>query len=197
MTTTTTQHVFTTEAYLAADKKGKAALRAAIAPAIVALIQSGDLAGAQALCDVQASFKSAKPAAAPVNWLDALSDRAATLRAALAAIEARTVTLPEDAVVGEGPFSAGTADEAEVARLVTFTARKSTRGHVLPWIESVLGDAPMTIAQMRAAWVPTAEYPTDGPSTGAIGAALKRVAEGAEADFEVVVHEGATGASRI
>lgn len=190
-----------TAAYQAADVSGKAALRAARTEAVTAAVLAADIELAQHLIGLESAMKSAsKVTKVEVDYAQAIADRIATLEASLTYLREVEVNLPEGATTPTAEAVAaevGIIDEKAVLAQRTFTGRKSKRGDVVAWIDSVLGDDPMTIAAMRRAWVATEDYPTAAPSAGAIGAALARVEDGAEASFEVVDIDGTKGAQRV
>ena len=68
----------------------------------------------------------------------------------------------------------GTVDAKLAAKFATVSGRKGARGSVAAYVESVLGDEPMTVAELRAAWTPCDDYPKAAPSAGAIAAMLDR-----------------------
>ena len=200
-TTTTTTH--TTEAYLSADQKGKASLRADIVRAISVAVTSGDMDEAQRLVAVQATYTTPKAGPAQIDWEARRADLAATLQAALVDVLAGRINLPEgvehtfEAADHEALVQAGTVDASAVTRFATISGRKAKRGAVIDWIESVVDDQPAKISDLRRRWVATSDYPQAPPSAGAIGAAFDRVADGVDADFEVVTVDGKRGAVAI
>lgn len=200
---TVTQFVFSADttleevslAYAAATVSEKAAMRADHKAAVfaAAMAKDGDLA--QHLVGLESGMVATKVGPAQVDWSQRVSDRVATLRAAADRLESGLGTMPEGVTFPEGDLPEGVVDSKEATLLATVSGRKSGRGSVAGWIESVLGDEPATIADLRAAWVPTDDYPQSAPSAGAIGACLDRDG-GAEFGFEVTDIDGKKGAVR-
>lgn len=188
-----------TTAYRAADVAGKAAYRSAIADAIKSAIMAGDIDAAQKMVAVQNAMTTAPKSTATVDYLSKVRDLRATLVRAVELIDAGDFILPEgvsvDRSVDDTDLSGGTVDAKMADRMVTITGRKAGRGSVIDYIDSVLGDDPMTIADMRKAWSASDDYPKAPPSAGAIGAALDRVAEGADAPFTVTTIDGVKAAT--
>lgn len=181
MNTTTTTFADTADAivtdYQAADTTTKSRMRADMVSAIQSAVMAGDMDRAAVLVEAQSGMKSAPKERATVDYAARLADLHATLSHALLLVESGDVTYPE----GVDPvdpatvdFDGGTIDPELARKLATVTGRKSGRGSVSDYIESVLGDEPMTIAELRAAWVASTDYPKAPPSAGAIGACLDR-----------------------
>ena len=171
---TSTSSTFTTEAYVAADVKGKATMRADIKKAISSAVDSLNFDLAKALVDVDKTFFTPM-ATVEVDWAGRIVDLYATLRDAAEGLKEGFVTLPEGVVapdLSEVDWEAGTVDFQLAKKLATVAGRKAGRGAVVAWIESVIGDEPATISQLRSRWVATSDYPKAAPSAGAIGAAF-------------------------
>jgi len=190
--------------YRAADRAGKAAIRAAVDSGILSALTSTpmdtDLAAHLGAVKVALKESGAAAEKSAPDYRTAIADLRATLLAAVARIDDGLITMPEGVEVpdlSDMDWDAGTVDEKAAVRFATVTGRKSGRGSVGDYVDSVLGDEPMTIAELRAAWSASDDYPKAPPSAGAIGAYLDRVADGrTEADIEVVTVRGVKGAAR-
>lgn len=205
MTLTTSTFAFTStttlaevaSAYAAADVSTKAAMRADHKAAVFAAAMAVDGDLASHLVSLDAGMVATKAAPAPVDYASRVADRIATLESAIQRLRDGFPVLPEGVTVDltDADLTGGTVDAREVERLVVITGRKAGRGSVADWLDSVLGDEPMSIADLRSAWVATEDYPKSAPSAGAIGACLDR--DGA-AEFGIEVCEvgGRKGAIR-
>jgi hypothetical protein len=219
MTNTTTPTWLTTDAdvalaaYRAADIGGKNRMRTAFRDAIGAAVvraASGDvaaLADAAAYVAIVESFGPADRPAVVVDYAARIADRRASLVAALAAIDAGTVIMPDgvDAptVPADGWPTDGTVDAAFVRSATTIGGRKNGRGDVPAYVARVMAacDAPTdgwTATRLHAAWTADIggdDYPASGPSVGAIGAAFVRVIDGADGtdDYGWTVETNAAG----
>jgi hypothetical protein len=201
----TTDAATIADAYAAADAPGKARMRAAAEKAMTDAIGRAATDPAGAMADAMAA-KAARDAmvtekaASVIDYAAMVADHRATLVRAIAMIDNGDFTMPEgvDASAAEGWIDrVGVANEKAAAAMTVVRGRKAGRGAVIDYIDSVLGDAPMTISDIRKAHVPTADYPTNPPSAGAIGAAFDRIDDGrADADFVVVSIDGKRGAAR-
>lgn len=205
--TTPTPDATMVAAYAAASVGEKNRMRSAIGDAIGAAVVAasmGDtdaLARAATLVATRDAFGPATPDRPAVDYGMALANRRATLVAALAAIRAGDYVLPDGATVnGDIPWLSGTPDAAMVRDYATVTGRKNGRGAVVPFIVAALatGSGPMTASDIHNAWSAvgaTDDYPTAGPSVGAIGAAFMRVLNGADGadDYGFDVTTNATG----
>lgn len=200
MTSTTyTSTTYTQAAYQAADQATKAHMRATVAADMVAAIGAGDLATAQQLVAIQAELKAARPEKTGPDYAAAIRDLRASLLAAVSAIELGEAILPEGV-----DFDQSTVDFDEsahvdvklVTRLITVAGRKAGRGSVDDYVFEALTrlDGPATITQLSAAWVASEDYPKSAPSTGAIGAAIKRGSDERWAACEV---DGKAGAELV
>lgn len=190
--------------YATLDSSGKGKFRATVTATMTAALTrmtdgapDPDIATATTLASINLSTPKASPS---VDYVARVADLRATLVAAVDAIDAGDFTLPEgvsmpDAITGDFR-TGGTVDASAVARMVTVTGRKSGRGNVADFVASVVTDTPRTIAELRAAWSPSADYPTSAPSAGAIGAMFDRV-DGGTDDFAVVDINGVRGAVAI
>lgn len=199
-----------TEFYASLDRKGKSAARTAMGEqftAHVTAVASGeaDAATITEWLQRKESLVTKSPTAEPVNYAQLVADHVATLRAAVEAFESGDLTpiLPEsvdtDAAEGWADLEGVAGDVSAFAKV---SGRKGKRGSVGDYIESVLGDEPMTVAQLRAAWSPSEDYPKSAPSAGAVSAWLTRDSEkGAEARAELGIErvdlDGTLGAERV
>lgn len=184
MTTSTINHDALVAAYVAADAKTKARMRADADAAMKSAMRNTDFETATAWLAVTESFKAAVAAnrETVTDYTATVSDLAATLE--LAAATLRTI----GATVGDVTYRAtmpGTPDADAAAKLAVVRTRKSGRhGAVVDWINAHATDVPQKVAALRATHVPSADYPDGPPSAGAIGAAMDRVAaKGLDVDF--------------
>jgi hypothetical protein len=171
-TTTTTDDI--TTAYRAADRTEKARMRADVTDAITTAVGAGDIAAAQHAVALRDAMTVDRKSTVEVDYAGRIADHAATLRAALDAIESGAYVLPDGVTVDVSTVDFGAGVASDVSRYVSVSGRKSGRGSVSDYIASVVTSDPMTIAAMRAAFVASDDYPTTPPSAGAIGAALVR-----------------------
>jgi len=184
-----------TRAYADADAAEKARIRAYADAAIRDAIRDANLSDAMEWTAARDAMRTEK---APVvrDYGRDIADMRATLVAAVAAIDAGAFVMPDGAtapVVDDIDFSAGTVDAATVTRLTTVSGRKAGRGDVASYVATVC-DAPMTIAQLRAAHVDGIDgYPVDPPSAGALGAYANRIDGDDDAPFIVVSIDGKRG----
>lgn len=183
--------------YVAADTGEKARMRVAIGHDIDAAVRATDFGAATVLVGFRDVMVAPKSTVSGPDYVAAIADRRADLVAAIAAIDAGNFTLPEGVSLPDGDhdFTGGTTDPKSVARFATIGGRKSGRGDVAGYVDSVLGDDPMTIKDMRAAWVASEDYPKAPPSHGAIAAMLDRDG-GAEVGITVCDIDGVKGAQR-
>lgn len=159
--------------YMAADTKGKAAIRKAADDAVTAAIKAGGidgLAAAQSAMAVRESYTTARATSTPVeiDWTALVADRIATLNAAVERLVSGNFDGAPDGFVFDGSKS-GTVDESALAGLTK--VRRSARRDLGSMIESVVTGDFQTVAQIRAAIVAA----TDGdyvPSDGAVAARL-------------------------
>jgi hypothetical protein len=211
MTETTTTPVvtitgvsFTTPDAIVAHYSGltpseKAAFRAATATALTDAVRTR----AYDVADIVANVTLVTPkTTVEVDYVGTIATRRASLVAAIALIDAGHVVMPSGVTaptfdVTSDVFTMATPAMADVDAFRTMSGRKSGRGNVIAYVESVVTDVPMTVAELRAAWTPSTDYPTAPPSAGAIGAAFTRVTDGADADFSVVTVRGVAGAVAI
>lgn len=182
----------TIAAYEAADRGGKARIRATLNRDLLDAMKSGDSTTAFAIVEVvkQLDAHAAKPSTPEVDYVARIADLRASLMAAVHAIDDGQVIMPSGVSCPEyvpSEIAGGTPDEALVKRLVTVTGRKAGRGNVADWVASVVTDEPATIATLRARWTATDDYPKAAPSAGAIAAMLDR---GGDDRFEEVELNG-------
>lgn len=186
-----------TTAYRAADVSGKAAMKAAVKAAMKAAAIAGDGDLALHLIGIESAMTAAPKERAVVDYAQVVADHIATLEFALAAARSGDLTMPEGVAVPDAEAVAqrtGTPDMKRAATMLTVSGRKAGRGSVAGYVESVLGDDPMKIADLRAAWSPSADYPKAPPSAGAIGAMFDRIENGSdELAIEVVTVNGSRG----
>lgn len=166
--------------YAAATVGEKNRMRTAIGDAIDAAVRSGDFASATALVAIRDTFGPAAKSTPAVDYVGLFADMRATYAAAIARIDAGDVVVPDGVTVPDmSDLSSGVADDARVTALVTVTGRKSGKGRVVPFIVAALAtsDGPMSASDIHNAWTAVGasdDYPTEGPSVGAIGAAFAR-----------------------
>jgi hypothetical protein len=182
--------------YQAADVATKRAIKKLHEAAQHAAIMAGDIEAAQHLVAVGQSLVAAKPTKDGPDYGEHLRTLVASLEAALDRVKSGGAIMPEgvDFDFDDFDFDGGEADMKLVRTFATISGRKSGRGNVVDWIDSVVTDEPLTIAQLRSRWVSTSDYPKAPPSQGAIGAAFDRVESGAEASFEVTEVNGTRAA---
>lgn len=184
-------------AYAAADQSGKAHLRSDRVAAMTAAVKSGNIELAMHLADLEPALSVPKSSTPAVDYVTVVANLRATLVQALAAIDNRDgIVLPEGVTVDwPEELPTGTADMTAARKLVTLSGRKSGRGNVAAYVDSVLGDDPMTVAQLRGAWVASEDYPNEPPTSGAIAAMLDRDG-GTDLGFAVTTIGGVKGAKR-
>lgn len=184
--------------YRDADVTTKAAMRRDITDAITSAVIAGDVSAAQHAVAMRDAMSAAPKSSVTVDYAARIADHAATLSAALAAVMAGDYTLPDGVSVDVSTvdFDGGVA--GDVSRYVSVSGRKSGRGNVSRFISDALSrcDGPATIAQLRAAWTATDDYPTAPPSSGAIGACLNRDRDDDD-DFDAVTVDGHAGATLV
>lgn len=196
------------EAYSAADQKGKARMRAdfeKFRDSVIREVSEGRTEPT-ALGHVLAmgeALRSQKPVAEPTDYAQLFAQQVADMRATLAAIESgeATLTFPEG-VTPEAITGWRDRDVTGVAHSVAVAGRKAMRGSVGDYVDSVLGESPMTVAQLRAAWSPSSDYPKQAPTAGAISAWLTRdnersVEARAEVGIEATEVGGVLAAERV
>jgi hypothetical protein len=155
--------------YVAADTKGKAAIRKAADKVLRDAIRSGDMATATAAQSALDTYRTpTTKAPAEVNWQQLVADRIATLNAAIVALaEGNFEGAPEG--FKSDATTTGTVDESALPTLTK--VRKSARRDLGSLIEQVVVGPFQTVAQIRARIVAA----TDGeyvPSDGAIAMRL-------------------------
>ena len=193
-TTTTVAPVLATVAeYLAADAKGKAAIRKAAEEAMRAAIVAQDTEAAMAAMQARDGYVSARAAKAPVevNWDELVAGRIATLEAAIYRLRTGAFDGAPEGYRFEGDATKAPVDEAAMATL-TKVRRASRRDLGAAIADVVTGDF-MTVAAIRRAITEA----TEGdyvPSDGAIAARL--FAEGGCTVPGVVAVEATTEAPR-
>jgi len=164
--------------YAAADVSEKASIRSAHRDALKAAVDAGDLPLAQHIMGLESALKSApRSTATEIDWVARTRDLRATLVAAIDMIDNGDVTFPESVTFtlpADADLTGGEADMDHARKLAAVSGRKGKRGSVVGYIDSVLGNEPMTVAQLRAAWEPSTDYPKSAPSAGALSAALNR-----------------------
>lgn len=161
-------------AYAAATPGEKARMRTAVTDAAMAAVMAGDMETAAHYGAIRSALKSATPATPARDYVGELSDMAATLEAAAHAI--RTTGVEVDGVTYRGTRPGVVGDTSALTTPRPSRAKRSANGTVAAFIAAHVTDTPRTIAQLLAA-APVDAY---RPSTGAIGACLVRVADGAE-----------------
>lgn len=167
-TTTTTTTLATVAEYVAADAKGKAAIRKAATEALHKAVDALDMVAATAAKAALESYKApTTKAPAEVDWQGLVADRIATLQAAVYQLSVGGFDGAPDGFEFDG--RTGTVDGSALAGLTK--VRKSARRDLGAMIEEVVDGDFVTVAGIRARIVAA----TEGdyvPSDGAIAARL-------------------------
>ena len=171
-------------AYRAADTSGKAYMRNYADAALHAAIGAGDLVAAQAIIADTTAMRTPAAVVRTVDYAALIADRRAVLVAAVAAIDAGQVTLPDGVTLTDLPDDyAATVDMSEVTRLTTFSGRKSGRGDVAAYVagsveaSGAASGTHLTVADIRRTFR-NDDYADAAPSAGAVAAYLNRVDAG-------------------
>lgn len=120
----------TVEAYVAADRKGRAGIRTATDRIMRDRLASGDLNGAQAAMARLAEYKLAAGAvtATEVNWPQLVANRIATLREVAAMADlGHGINLPDDVDVDMDALPVGEVDTDMIGRIMATPLRRSAR----------------------------------------------------------------------
>jgi hypothetical protein len=156
--------------YVAADVKGKAAIRKAAKDAFESAVRASDMSAAQLALAASDSYKSASATKAPVeiDWQGLVADRIATLNEAIVRLASGNFDGAPEGFQSDSTTT-GTVDESALASLTK--VRRSAKRDLGSLIEQVIDGDFATVAQIRARIVAA----TDGdyvPSDGAIAARL-------------------------
>jgi hypothetical protein len=194
---TATQENSVVSTYMAGDRKTKARMLADMKSAVQAHVRNSDFAEAQRVqADIDAIMAATKAGTkTPVDYAQQVADLKATLQAALNVIETGGLNLPEGVEVDFANLPEGEA--GDYAKLLRITTRKATREGVIPFIEEALEGTTGWVTVSQLAKFDGCTFRDTAPSTGALGAAIARVADGAEADFVVGTDEKGRVAVRV
>lgn len=178
-TTTTTTTEAAVAAYHAATGAEKVRIRNAAQTAANEAMLAADAVTAMAWLEAMKAM-TVTTSTVEVDYVARIADHRATLVAAIARIDEGDVTMPSGVEVPSyeaADVMDGTPGSTD--GLVRITGRKAGRGSVADWVASVVTDEAATVAQLRARWTATDDYPKSAPSAGAIAAMLDRLDGGA------------------